>query len=95
MAQALVALVLRGKTEIGSTFVSVLQRYAEALHAHDSKLMLVGVDPAVRYQLAKSGLLALIGEEYIFLATSQPGGAMNQTVAAAYAWLDQKPAAKQ
>ena len=54
---AVVAIGLRGKTEIGSTFISVLQRYAESLHAHDSKLMLVGVDPAVRDQLAKTGLL--------------------------------------
>jgi SulP family sulfate permease len=87
---AVVAIGLRGKAEIGSTFVSVLQRYAESLQAHDSKLMLVGVDPAVHKQLAKTGLLSLIGEENIFLATPQLGGAMNQAVTAAYAWLGQK-----
>ena len=43
---AVVAIGLRGKSEIGSTFITVLQRYAQALQAHDSKLMLVGVDPA-------------------------------------------------
>jgi SulP family sulfate permease len=86
---AVVAIGLRGKAEIGSTFVSVLQRYAESLRAHDSKLMLVGVDPAVRNQLAKTGLLSLIGEENIFMATPRLGEAMNQAVAAAYAWLGQ------
>jgi SulP family sulfate permease len=87
---AVLAIGLRGKTEIGSTFIGVLQRYAEALYAHDSKLMLVGVDPAVRAQLAKTGLLKLIGDENVFLATPQIGGAMNQAVAAAHAWLGER-----
>ena len=85
---AVVAIGLRGKTEIGSTFLTVLQRYADALHARDSRLMLVGVDPAVRDQLAKTGVLQLIGEENVFLATPQLGGAMNQAVAVAQAWLE-------
>ena len=89
---AVVAIGLRGKSEIGSTFITVLQRYAETLRAHDSKLMLVGVDPAVRDQLAKTGVLKIIGEENVFLATPQLGGAMNAAAEAAYAWLGQVPA---
>jgi len=85
---AVVAIGLRGKAEIGSTFVGVLQRYAEALHAHESKLMLVGVEPGVRNQLAKTGLLALIGDENIFMATPRLGEAMNQAATAAHAWLE-------
>ena len=84
---AAVAIGLRGKAEIGSTFVGVLQRYAEALQARDSKLMLVGVEPGVRDQLEKTGLLALIGEENIFMATPRLGEAMNQAATAAHAWL--------
>ena len=87
--RAVVALSLRGRTEIGSTFVTVLRRYAEALHARNSKLMLVGIDPAVRDQLAKTGLLAVIGEENVFLATPRLGEAMNQAIAAADAWIGQ------
>ena len=68
------------------------RRYAEALQAHDSKLMLVGVDPAVRDQLAKTGVLKVIGEENVFLATPQLGGAMNTAAAVAYAWLGHPPA---
>jgi len=86
---AVVAIGLRGKSDIGSTFVTVLQRYAESLRARDGKLMLVGVDAAVREQLAKTGLLALIGAENVFLATPQLGEAMNQAVAAATAWLEE------
>jgi SulP family sulfate permease len=87
---AVVAINLRGKSEIGSTFVTVLQRYSQALRDHDSRLMLVGVDPVVRDQLAKTGVLKEIGEENIFLATPQIGAALNQAVAAATAWLDQE-----
>jgi SulP family sulfate permease len=88
---AVVAIGLRGKTEIGSTFITVLQRYANALQANGNRLMLVGVDPAVRDQLKRTGTLKLIGEENVYLATSQLGGAMNQAAAAAYAWLGQTP----
>jgi sulfate permease, SulP family len=84
---AVVAINLRGKSEIGSTFVTVLQRYSQVLRDHDSRLMLVGVDSAVRDQLAKTGVLELIGEENVFVATPQLGAAFNQAVAAANAWL--------
>jgi SulP family sulfate permease len=86
---AVVAINLRGKSEIGSTFVTVLQRYAQALQDRHSKLMLVGVDPVVRDQLAKTGVLKLIGDENVFVATPQLGAALNQAVAAATAWLSQ------
>ena len=61
-SHAVVGISLRGQGEIGSTFMTVLQRYAEALQARDSKLMLIGVDAAVRDQLAKTGVLKLIGD---------------------------------
>lgn len=88
---AVVALTLRGKVEIGSTFVTVLQRYAETLREHNCQLMLVGLDPAVHEQLAKTGVLKLIGEENVFLATPQIGAALNHAVAAATRWLDRAP----
>jgi len=88
---AVVAINLRGKSEIGSTFVTVLQRYAQALRDHQSRLMLVGVDQNVRDQLAKTGVLELIGEENVFVATPQLGAAMNLAVAAATAWLARPP----
>jgi SulP family sulfate permease len=91
-----VAINLRGKSEIGSTFVTVLQHYAQALQARQGKLMLVGVDPLVRAQLAKTGVLKLIGDENVFVATPQIGEALNQAVAAANAWLGQPgPAAEE
>ena len=87
---AVVAINLRGKVEIGSTFVTVLQRYAETLRDRNCKLMLVGLDSSVHDQLAKTGVLKLIGEENVFLATPQIGAALNQAVSAATTWLGQK-----
>lgn len=89
--RAVVAISLRGKSEIGSTFVTVLQRYCEALRAHDSRLMLVGVDAVVLDQLAKTGVLQVIGQENVFVATPQLGEALNQAVADANTWLGQAP----
>ncbi|MCX6069247.1 MAG: SulP family inorganic anion transporter [Chloroflexi bacterium] len=91
--RAAVALLLRGKSEMGSTIITVLKRYAEALQANDGRLMLVGVDLATRDQLARSGALKVIGEENVFLATRELGAAMNQAAAVAHAWLGQPPAA--
>jgi len=87
--RAVVAVNLRGKSEIGSTFVTVLQRYSQALQARQGKLMLVGVDPLLRDQLAKTGVLGLIGEDNVFVATPQIGESLNQAVATARAWLAQ------
>ena len=94
--RAVVAINLRGKSEIGSTFVTVLQRYCEALRAHDGGLMLVGVDPSVRDQLAKTGILRTIGDENVYVATTQLGEALNRAVADAEAWIARPaPAAAQ
>jgi SulP family sulfate permease len=90
--RAVVAINLRGKSEIGSTFMTVLQRYSEALQRNEGKLMLVGVDPAVRAQLAETGMLEVLGEENVFVATPQLGAALNQAVAAATEWLDKHAA---
>jgi SulP family sulfate permease len=88
-SRAVVALALRGKTDLGSTFIAVLQRYARALQDRGGRLMLVGVDPAARDQLARTGTLRIIGEENVFLATEQLGASVNQAAAAAHAWLGQ------
>ena len=67
----------------------MLQHYSESLRAHASKLMLVGVEPSVRDQLDKTGVLQELGEENLFMATPQLGAGLNQAVAAAEAWLRQ------
>jgi sulfate permease, SulP family len=91
-SRAVVILALRGKTDLGSTFIAVLQRYARSLQAKGGQLLLAGIDPAARAQLARTGALRVIGEENVFLATEQLGESVNQAAAAARAWLEQAPA---
>jgi SulP family sulfate permease len=90
-SRAVVVLALRGKTDLGSTFIAVLRRYALALQARDGMLMLAGVEARAREQLARTGLLTIIGEENVFPPTEQLGAAVNHAVAAAHAWLARAP----
>ena len=58
--------------------------YSRAHHWH--------IDQAVREQLAKTGMLKLIGEENVFLATPQLGEAIDQAAAAALPGSGKSPA---
>jgi SulP family sulfate permease len=91
-SRAAVVLALRGKTDLGSTFIAVLLRYARSLQARGGLLLLAGVEPAARDQLARTGALQVIGDENVFLATEQLGASVNAATAAARAWLEQLPA---
>lgn len=82
-----VILRLRGRTEVGSTVIAVLQRYAKQLQAAGGKLILAGVSEHVMDQIRRTDTTDVIPEEDIFLATSTLGGAIQQATAAAEAWL--------
>ncbi len=86
--EAVVILILRGQPEVGSTFIGVLRRYATTLQANGGRLMLTGVNPRLRYQLEKTGTLAFIGEENVFMEQAQMGVAMNEALASAHTWLE-------
>jgi len=93
-SRAVVIRALRGKTDLGSTFIAVLQRYARSIQARGGRLMLAGVDPAARKQLARTGTLHILDEDNVFLATEQLGASVNQGAAAAHAWLGQTPSSE-
>lgn len=86
--QAVVILILRGQQEVGSTFIGVLHRYAEALQVNGSKLILVGVSPALREQFDRTGTTDVIGEDNLFREQAKLGAAMNEALAATRVWLD-------
>jgi len=85
--RSVILLAMRGHTEIGSTFINVLWRYADALHQKNSQLMLVGIDAEVRDRLSRTGFLQVVGEENVFLATPQFGEAFNLALVVASAWI--------
>lgn len=86
--RAVVIFLMRGRDEVGSTFIGVVRRYAETLRANGGKLMLSGVSDQVYLQLSRTGLVALLGEENVLRAKPELGAAANQAVAEARAWLD-------
>ncbi len=85
--QAVVILILRGQPDVGSTFISVLRRYATTLQANGGRLMLSGVNSRLWEQLDKTGTLSLIGRENVFMEEAQIGVAMNRAIESATAWL--------
>jgi len=74
---AVVILSLRGHSDLGSTFIGVLERYALALQANGNTLMLVSVSPAVYEQLEETECLHVLGAEHVFVA-SEPGASTLQ-----------------
>lgn len=88
--RAVVLLRLRGRDEIGSTFMTVIARYESNLKANQGKLVLVGVSEPVYHQLDKTGLLKELGEDNIYLATSILGDSSNIAYEDAQKWLRTK-----
>lgn len=82
---AAVIINLRSSSDLGSTFLQVLDRYTTDLQAHDSLLMLAGVRSEVVEQLEKTGLLRKIGRENVFME----GEVIGQSVLAAWEKAEQ------
>jgi SulP family sulfate permease len=85
--RAAVIMLLRGYDDIGATVIGVLHRYTESLQANDGRLILAGVSPALRGQLQRTGMLALIGDQNIFPVTQTIGEAGNAALQSAIEWL--------
>jgi SulP family sulfate permease len=89
-----VILRLRAQDSIGSSFITVLERYSQQLKAHDGKLMLAGVHPKVKGQLDRTGTTdTILGAENVFEAvTTTLGASTRAAYAAAEQWLQETPA---
>lgn len=85
-AGAAVILRLRGKDDLGSTFIRVLERYARELSEAGGVLLLAGVNHRVLRQLSDTKVLALLGEHHVFPETPRVGEAVDQARAYAETW---------
>jgi SulP family sulfate permease len=85
--RAVVVLRLRGRKEVGSTFLRVIDRYAKTLRQNGGKLMLIGVSQPVYDQLRRTEMLADLGEENVYLATRVLGASARQAWEDAHTWL--------
>jgi SulP family sulfate permease len=86
---------MRGTEQIGSTFVTVLERYAAELRANGGRLMMSGVHEDVKEQLLRTETTESIPEDAIFIATATLGASTRAALARAEAWLaEQEPSTK-
>lgn len=90
-----VILRLRAQEGIGSSFVTVLERYSLQVKAAGGRLMVAGVSRKVKGQLDRTETTSdLLGPENVFVATTNIGASTRAALAAAQRWLEQFPAAE-
>jgi SulP family sulfate permease len=90
--RAVVILNLHSRTDLGSTFMRTIDRYAEDLKNHNSRLMLAEVDPSLRDQLKLAGIVESISRRSIFIRTEEVGGSLYEAYAAAKEWVARQQA---
>ena len=90
---AVVILSLRGSGEVGSTFLTVVRRYAEALRASECELMLAGVDEHLYDQMERTHLLSWLGPDKVFRVQPRLGAAVEQAMEVANVWMAAQSAA--
>ncbi len=87
---AVVILRLRGRSDLGSTFMDVLHRYAEELNAVDSKLVLISADENIHQQLAATRVTAVVGTENIYTADEWVGATLKRSYDDALQWIEDR-----
>ena len=86
--QAAVIIVLRGRQQLGSTAIGVLERYTIALQNNGGQLYLAGVSNPVRTQLVDTGAAGTIGVEHILPADERLIAPLNKAYNQAVGWLE-------
>lgn len=85
---SVVLLRLRGRTDVGTTFIEVLHRYAAALSAVGSKLVIVSANDRIVEQFTVAGLLDVVPAEDIHFGDDRVGAALRRAEAEAVDWVD-------
>ena len=75
-AGAVVVLRLRGKEDLGSTFIRTITGYQDSLQAVGAHLVLVGVGDRVLAELGNTGAMAHLGEDNVFAAAPRLGDSL-------------------
>lgn len=88
LGRAVVIIRLRGKDEVGSTFLRTIDGYAARLRAAGGALMLSGVSEPVLGQLRSTGTLARLGLDRVFVERPRLGESLSEAVDAARRWID-------
>ncbi|MEE8406345.1 MAG: SulP family inorganic anion transporter [Acidimicrobiia bacterium] len=86
---SVVIIRLRGKSDLGSTFMDVLGRYANSLLEMDSKLVLVYADERVHDQLVATGVADLLGPAGIYESDEWVGSTVKRAHEDATVWISE------
>jgi SulP family sulfate permease len=86
-AHSVVIVRLRGRAELGSTFLDVLLTYAKQLDDVGSRLMVVSASDRIREQLELAGITAIIGEAGVRPGDNRVGAAAQRAVRDAEEWI--------
>ncbi len=87
--RSVVILRLRGRTDLGSTFMEVLRRYADELSASDSKLVIISGEDRVHEQLAVTGVTASVGSDNIYTSDEWVGATLKRAYVDSVDWVNE------
>jgi sulfate permease, SulP family len=87
---SVVILRLRGRTDLGTTFMDVLHRYASALASADSKLVLASVSDRVLEQLGVARVTDVVDAEDLYLGDERVGATLRRAHDDALAWIESR-----
>ncbi len=89
-----VVLRLRGRGDVGSTFLGIVERYRGEIEQAGGILLLAGVGPELHEQLERTGALAAIGEDRVCEARPTLTASVSVAVDSAQRWLDESAGGK-
>ena len=89
-----VVLRLRGRADVGSTFLELIKRYSAQLGEQGGYLALVGIGPALLDQLVRTGAAEAIGRDHIYMAEPALMASVDVAVTDAESWLAAQPEAR-
>jgi SulP family sulfate permease len=87
-ATSVVILRLRGRSDLGTTFMDVLYRYAEALAAVGGKLVIVSANERIIEQLTVTGITDVIGADSVYPGDERVGATVKRAWADAEEWIE-------
>jgi SulP family sulfate permease len=88
---SVVILRLRGRADLGTTFMDVLNRYATALAAADSKLVLSSVSDRVMEQLRVAKVTDIVDADDLYLGDERVGATLQRAHDDALIWVASRP----
>ena len=88
---SVVILRLRGRSDLGSTFMEVLAKYAETLKGQGNELMLVSADENMHEQLKAAGVEELVGAQNVFTSDEWLGQTLLTAHDQATEWVGAHP----